>query len=672
MADYPLFDRDLSWLSFNYRVLLEAKSSIVPLLERLRFLAIYSSNLDEFFRVRVASLRRLAELSPKKIEKHLDFDPQETLTTIHEKVEGHLQEYGKTLQDVIEALKKEGIFIHRSSLHQEHIPQLNQFFKTKVLGFLRPSDVDEEFPFIRNKALYFAVTLIEGDETRVSILNIPSGKCSRFYSIRDDKGLHYYFLDDLIRNNLHLVYPNCEVIGCHSFKLNKDADLQIDDEFSGNLVSKIEKQIKKRDLGDPARLLIDSSFPDDLLALFMDKLGVTNDEVSHGGRYHNLNDFFQIRGNGNKNLEYPSQPPIRSQALDASESIFAAIDKQDHILHFPYQSYNYILQFFNEAAIHPDVTEINVTFYRMAEDSMIGEALLSAARNGKKVHVFMEVKARFDEENNLRWAERMQDAGINIQYSMPGLKVHAKVALVRMEKEGETRFYGFFGTGNLNEKTARIYCDHGLLSSHPEMTCELDQVFRFLLDKKEPEGFQHLIVSQFGAMEKFKALIDREIQAVEAGLKGKIIVKINNLEEPKLIKRLYKAAEAGVEVQVLARSICCLVPGFAGIEVSRIVDRYLEHARIFYFHNDGNPEIFAGSSDWMKRNLRRRVEVTFPIYHPEIKEQMIKVLELQLADNTNRVLLSPQIENLPVISSQDSDPVNAQIDTYRMVKELNG
>lgn len=672
MADYPLFDRDLSWLSFNYRVLSEARSTKVPLLERLRFLAIYSSNLDEFFRVRVASLRRLAELSPKKIEKHLDFDPQQTLSAIHEKVEAHLEEYGRTLENVIEALKEKGMFIHRSSIHQEHIPQLDQFFKTKVLGLLRPSSVNEEFPFINNKALYFAVTLFDGDETRVSILNIPSDKCSRFYSVSDEQGLHYYFLDDLIRNNLNLVYPNCEVIGCHSFKLNKDADLQIDDEFSGNLVSKIEKQIQKRDLGDPTRLLIDSSFPDNLLELFMDKLGVTEDEISHGGRYHNLNDFFQIRGNGNKNLEYASQTPIRSRSLDAYQSMFAAIDKEDHILHFPYQSYDYILQFFNEAAIHPDVTEINVTFYRMAEDSMIGEALLSAARNGKKVHVFMEVKARFDEENNLRWAERMRDAGINIQYSMPGLKVHAKVALVRMEKEGETRFYGFFGTGNLNEKTARIYCDHGLLSSHPEMTKELNQVFRFLVDKKEPEEFQHLIVSQFGAMEKFKALIDREIEAVEAGLKGKIIVKINNLEEPKLIKKLYKAAEAGVEVQVLARSICCLEPEFAGIEVSRIVDRYLEHARIFYFHNDGNPEILAGSSDWMKRNLRRRVEVTFPIYQPDIKEQLLKILDIQLADNTNRVLLSPQIENLPVISWEASDPVNAQVDTYRMVKELNG
>lgn len=668
MADYPLFDRDLSWLSFNYRVLTEARSTKVPLLERLRFLAIYSSNLDEFFRVRVASLRRLAELSPKKIEKHLDFDPQQTLSAIHEKVEAHLEEYGRTLEDVIEALKKEGIFIHRNSLQQEHIPQLNQFFKTKVLGLLRPSHVDEEFPFINNKALYFAVTLIDGDETRVSILNIPSDKCSRFYSISDEQGLHYYFLDDLIRNNLNLIYPNCKVIGCYSFKLNKDADLQIDDEFSGNLVAKIEKQIKKRDLGDPARLLIDSSFPDDLLALFMDKLGVTNDEVSHGGRYHNLNDFFQIRGNGNKNLEYPPQPAIRSQALDASRSIFAAIDKQDHILHFPYQSYDYILQFFNEAAIHPNVTEINVTFYRMAEDSMIGEALLSAARNGKKVHVFMEVKARFDEENNLRWAERMRDAGINIQYSMPGLKVHAKVALVRMEKEGETKFYGFFGTGNLNEKTARIYCDHGLLSSHPEMTSELNQVFRFLLDKKEPEGFQHLIVSQFGAMEKFKALIDREIAAVETGKKGKIIVKINNLEEPKLIKRLYKAAEAGVEVQVLARSICCLVPEFAGIEVSRIVDRYLEHARIFYFYNNGNPEVFAGSSDWMKRNLRRRVEVTFPIYQPKIKEQLTKILDIQLADNTNRVLLSSELENIPLYSGEAGMKLNAQSAIYTLIR----
>ena len=556
-------------------------------------------------------------------------------------------------------------------MQETHSEELDHYFKSNVMAYLQPESLDKNIPFLKNRALYFALRLRKNGRTIGSILNIPSEELSRFYKIKDSNGVHYYFLDDVIRRNLGSIYPYCEVLECRSFKLNKDADLQIDDEFSGNLVAKIEKQIKKRDLGDPTRFLYDGESSEELVNVFKEKLKIEEEELSSGGKYHNLNDFFQIRNSGKPELEYVAQPAIRNTELDTKPSIFDAIDTEDQILHFPYQSYDYILQFFNEAAIHPDVTEINVTFYRMAKNSVIGEALISAAKNGKIVNVFMEVKARFDEANNLRWADRMSEAGINIQYSMPGLKVHAKVALVRRESNNRTMFYGFFGTGNLNEDTAKIYCDHGLLTSHPEMTNELDQLFKFLLHRQEPEPFQHLIVSQFGAMEKFKALIDREIEEVKAGRKSKIVVKLNNLEEPKLIKRLYKAAEAGVEVHVIARSICCLVPGFAGIEVSRIVDRYLEHARIFHFHNGGNPEVYMGSSDWMKRNLRRRIEVSFPLYDPKIKEQLIQILNIQLADNTNRMMLDSTIENHPVFAGEIDKKINAQNDTYRYVAGLN-
>jgi len=670
MSEIPLYDRDLSWLSFNYRVLLEAQSESVPLLERLRFLAIYSSNLDEFFRVRVASVRRLADVKRKKIEKHLDFDPVETLNSIHNQVESQLDEYGATLRSLIDELKEEGVYIHMGSKEDDHLPELRRYFKTHVLAYLQPQAISKEKLFIKNKALYLALCLESDSGTEHQMLNTPSDKLPRFYKVKDGATTHFYFLDDVIRWNLDLVFPGKQVIECRSFKLNKDADLQIDDEFSGNLVEKIEKQVKKRDLGVPTRFLFDSDMTKNLLGVFKDQCGIQDADLSHGGRYHNLNDFFQVDAVGHTNLEYERLSPVRNRKIDANETLFESIESADQILHFPYQSYEYVLQFFNEAAIHPEVKEINATFYRMAKNSRIGEALISAAKNGKSVQVFMEVKARFDEENNLLWADRMKKAGVNIRYSMPGLKVHAKVALVRRETEGRDLFYGFFGTGNLNESTAKIYCDHGLLTCNPEMTRELNSVFTYLINGEKPAPFEHLIVSQFGATDRFKELINREVEVAKEGGEAHIIVKVNNLEEPRLIKKLYQAAKAGVKVEVIARSICCMVPGTHGIEVSRIVDRYLEHARIFYFKNQGNPKVFLGSSDWMKRNLRRRIEVTFPVYDAEIKNQLIRILELQLRDNTKRVLLDEEIQNVFPTREQEQR-FNAQLDTYSFIKEEN-
>jgi polyphosphate kinase len=668
MKKIPLFDRDLSWLSFNYRVLLEAKDPEIPPLERLRFIAIYSSNLDEFFRVRVASLRRLIAVGKKKINKKLDLNPESVLSSIHQNVDEQLKEYGKTLQQVLNLLKKNGVIIHQHDpIPSRHREELSRYFTNRILAFMQPKLLrKKEVPFLRNRALYFALQLEKKGKTYEAVLNIPSDRLPRFYPITEGDKIYYYFIEDIIRQSLDWIFPGYGVMECHSFKLNKDADLQIDDEFSGDLVAKIEKQVKKRDLGEPSRFLYDQNFSKELLNVFTDLYDLDEEDLVSGGSYHNLNDFFQIRS-PKKSLEFPSRPVIRNRSIDQHASVFEAIDSEDQILHFPYQSYDYILQFFNEAAIDPQVTEIDVTFYRMAEDSVIGEALISASQNGKQVNVFMEVKARFDEENNLRWARRMTEAGIHIRYSLPGLKVHAKVALVRKETGKKVRFYGFFGTGNLNESTAKIYCDHGLLTSRDDLTQELNQVFQFLQHQKEPKPFKELIVSQFGALERFGALIDQEIAQAKAGKKARLLIKVNNLEEPNLIQKLYEAAKAGVEVKVLARSICCMVPGTAGIEVSRIVDRYLEHARIFYFYSEGEEEVFMGSSDWMNRNLHRRVEVTFPVHERHIKEQILQILNLQFQDNSNRVLLGKSIENLPV---KPQGKANAQADTYAYIKSL--
>lgn len=668
MDNPPFFDRDLSWISFNYRVLMEANNPSVPLLERLRFIAIYSSNLDEFFRVRVSNIRSIEQIDKKKIRKSTEVT-SDLLGQILEVIGNQLNEYGQALQKILKELKEQQIIVQSpiENLSEANQEELGKYFRTKALAYLRPFifDINESEPFLNNQLLYLALKLKKGDQTFFAYVNIPSDVLPRFYHIKEGDQHHFVYLDDIIRANIGMVLPTFEIEECISIKLNKDAELYIDDEYSGDLVEKIEKQIKKRDLGAPSRFLFDGSASEALIAKLTEAFGLKDNDMVSGGRYHNLNDFFQIYNPTSANLEYEKLPEVPSLAIDQAQSVLKAMEAKDQLLHFPYQDYSYVLQFFNEAASDAEVIDIYVTFYRMASNSIIGEALISAANNGKKVTVFMELKARFDEANNLKWSERMKAAGIKIIYSLPGLKVHAKVALVK--KKG--RNYGFFGTGNLNEKTAKIYCDYGLFSCDPAMTDELLQVFKFLHKRKEPTGFNNLIVSQFNAIDQFTALIDREISHARAGKTARLIIKVNNLQEKHLIEKLYEAAEAGVEVTVLARSICCLVPGTQGIKVLRLVDRYLEHARAFYFYNQGDPELYMGSADWMNRNLHSRIEVCFPLQDEGLKQQIIDILELQIADNTNVVELDANLQN--VYRSADEKQVNAQSQTRDLVRQWN-
>lgn len=658
-----LFDRDLSWLSFNYRVLMEAMDKSVPLLERLKFIAIYSSNLDEFFRVRVANIRNLERIDKKKINKQIEVEPTSLLTQIHEVVNSQLSEYGATFEEIIEELKKSGVHVctNTSEIPKSFNEDLLHYFKTKVAGHLRVIKVDKATElFLDNQAIYLAIRFKSGESV---VINIPSERLGRFYRGVHNETSYFVFLDDVIRVHLDIIFPNKEVLECLTIKLNKDADLQIDDEFEGNLVRKIEKQIQKRNIGAPSRFLYDPNMSDKLLKMLALKLQLTQEDLTSGGRYHNLNDLFQVSSKKD-GLNYSPLPVIPARELEESRSLLKKIEEKDILFNFPYQSYDYVLQFFNEAAIDPEVEEINVTFYRMAKNSMIGEALISAAKNGKKVAVFMEVKARFDEKNNLEWAKRLRDAGAKIVYSLPGLKVHAKVALVKKKD----KMYGFFGTGNLNEKTSEIYCDVGLLSVHKEMTLELSYVFQHLVTKYSPPEFNHLIVSQFGALEKFSELIDREIKNAEAGKEARIIIKVNNLQEETLIKKLYEAADKGVDVKLIVRSICCLVPKKT-LKVKRIVDRFLEHSRTFYFFNDGNPEMFLGSADWMNRNLHRRIEVCFPILNDEMKQEILTIMKFQWQDDLKGVWLSAKMKNK---RPKKEHNLRAQVATYEFLKDQYG
>ncbi len=679
LEEEKYYNRDLSWLGFNKRLLMEAANAKVPLYERIKFLAIFSSNLDEFFRVRVASIKSLSALNKKKINKNIGFEPAALLEEIHQEVDAQQQEFGRIFRDeILPALAEKNIVLYRelptSEIHKRFVAN---YFRTRVLAYLQPVILkdDGKSHFLENRNLYFVTELKRPDtdkEVYYGLVNIPSNELSRFLSLPSlgDANEYYLFIDDAIRLNMHTVFPGYEVRSCYSVKLNRDADLQIEDEYAGDLIDKIKRHLSKRHIGAPSRFLYDEAMPQSMLLFLKKTLDLKDEEMISGGKYHNFYDFFALPNPLKPALQEAPMPPIAHRALDDSDSFFDALDEQDFMLHFPYQSYNNVLRFFNEAAIDPFVTEIKVTVYRIASNSLIANALISAVKNGKKVTVFVEVKARFDEANNLRWAAAMQEAGVKIIYSIPGVKEHAKIALITRIKDGEKNRYAFYGTGNFNEKTASIYADHGLFTANQAMNKELKSVFKFLGKRDEKPNLQHLLVAQINLQEVLLQAIDQEIEKAKAGKKAYIIIKLNNLEDEVMIDKLYEASQAGVNIDLIIRGICCLRPGIKGlsenIRAIRIVDVFLEHARVFVFHNEGNPKVYLGSADWMKRNLYRRVEVVYPVYDRALKAEMLHILQLQLQDSTKAVVLNENLENLRIDNQEEG---RAQLDIYNWLKE---
>jgi polyphosphate kinase len=703
MADdnkYAYLNRDLSWLSFNHRVLLEAADRSVPLYNRISFLSIFSSNLDEFFRVRMPSIFAFTSIEAKKTSLRDEY-PRELVQQVQQLVHQQLEEFGRILTgQILPELQQNHIILYYGDpIRGEHAETIREFFLSKVLSFLQPLLLQKENQqnvFLENNALYFVADLESASQPgkrHYALLNIPSGNLPRFFELPMLGDDHYIvFLDDVIRENLLEIFSGYTVHGVYSVKLTRDAEMNLEDEFAGDIADKIEKQLEKREAGHATRLLYDKHMPEEMRDFIMKYLDIRPEEMAQGGRYHNLRDLGSLphprtyaeEASSNGQLFYPSWPAVSHPGFDNHRSIFQSIAESEKMLHLPYHSYNYILRFFNEAAIDPTVTEIFVTLYRVAANSHICNALMSAAKNGKKVTVFVELKARFDEANNLRWSKKMKAAGVRIINSIPRLKVHAKVALVRRMEKQQPRLYSFLATGNFNESTGRFYTDHVLFTATPEFGQELDMLFEYLQSRKQPGeygkiGFKHLLVSQFNMIKRFNQLIDREIENAKQGKPASIIIKLNNLQEREMIARLYKASRAGVKVQLLVRSICTLAPGVPGqsenISVYRIVDRYLEHARVFVFHNDGNPEYYMGSADWMNRNLHSRIEVCFPVYDKEITRELNDILQFQLADNKKAVLITSDIQtgsanNLRVLTAGQT-PLAAQERINRYVRELS-
>lgn len=672
-----LLNRDMSWLGFNLRVLEEAQEIDVPLFERLKFLAIFSSNLDEFFRVRYPEIIALSLLK-KKTKKAIDYHEANLVQKVQVEIKRQIGLFRNILQNsILPELKENGIiFYYEMPVLKEHLPEIREIFLSDILSFIRPIYLDENSGknFIpKNNHLYFVVTLQKKDEEvlHYAIVNIPSEKIKRFFVLRPLGDYEYViFLDDIVRENLQYIFPNQQITGSYSIKINRDSELDLAEDYSGNILEKIEKQLKKRDFNPPSRFLFERGMPLKLQKFLASFFNVGPDEVFSGGRYHNLNDLADFP-TFNKNFYYRKRKPLSSPNMMNSGDIFNILAKEDILIHLPYQSYNPVLSFFNQAAVDVNVTEIYITLYRVAAESHIINALISAAKNGKSVTVFIELKARFDEANNIKWSKEMKDAGIKIIYSLPNIKVHTKIAVIKRKGDAKQSF-AILSTGNFNETTAQFYTDHLLMTTDSGIIKDLMQLFKFLevsnvtVDTKKIK-FENLLVSKFNMIPALNKLINQEISKAKKGKPALIRMKINNLEEPHIISRLYKASQAGVTIQLLVRSICCLEPGIPGesenITVKRIVDRYLEHSRILIFGTGANTKVFIGSADLMTRNLSHRIEVFVGIKNQECKNELIKYFEIQWKDNDKAVLLLPGLAQKKM--HLNGEKYNAQAGIYR-------
>lgn len=676
---YPYIHRDISWLDFNYRVLQEAKDPNVPLLERVKFLAIYSSNLDEFFRVRVANHRSLVRLG-HNASKELNYEPSEILDRILKIVSAQQEEFSDIFENqIVKDLAKYKInIVRRKSLNKEQVDFIENYFREEMLPYAQPVILDGKKikPFLNNGALYLALNMKDPDVDKsvYSIVKVPSDHLPRFTILpkRKEGSYDIILLGDIVRHNIRLIFPGYEILDSFSIKLTRDAELYIDDEYSGDLIEKIKKSLIKRSIGDASRLVYDRTMPKEMLSYLMNVFDLTSYDLLPEGRYHNNSDFFKFPDFGMNHLKDPILQPLPNPDLENAESIFDVMREGDQMIHVPYQKYESVLKFFEDAADDADVTHIKIIQYRVAKKSRIMDALKKAVVNGKQVSAFIEVKARFDEEANLKWGEELEAAGVSVFYSMPGLKVHSKVAIVRRIEQGKPKIYAYLSTGNFHEGTAKVYSDIGLFTANPDITSEATRIFSYLETKQLPtKPFKHLGVGMFNLKEKFMGLVKREIEIAKEGRYASMTLKMNSLQDEEMINLLYDASQVGVEVKLIIRGVCCIIPGIKNvsenIQAISIVDRFLEHARIYCFHNDGKEDIFFSSADWMERNLHHRIETLVPLYDEKIKNTVKTIINIQFNDNIKARIINQQNTNDYVRTGADL-AVRSQIETYFYIK----
>lgn len=691
--NYKYIDREKSWLNFNARVLQEAKDETVPLLDRLRFLGIFSNNLDEFFRVRFAAIRRLS-LSGKTGEKVLGgITAQQLVKDITEIVIKQQSESLRILSGIEKQLEKENILIvDENELSQDHQNFVHDFFINEVspeLVTIILNDLDE-FPLLKDTVGYLAVRLVmktdslskdldsvkPDKEIRYAIIEIPKNinRIVVLPSVGEKK--YIMLLDDVIRYNLNAIFNifDYDEIAVHMIKITRDAQLDIDSDMSKSMLQKIATSVKERRIGEPVRFVYDKTIDKDTLSFFLNRMGIeSTDSIIPGGRYHNRRDYMNFPSLGRFDLLYQQKNPLPVKGLSLEGSILTKIAQKDFLIFAPYQSFAYLIKFLREAALDPKVTCIKITIYRLAKNSQIISSLINAAKNGKRVIVQIELQARFDEANNISYAEQMQQEGIELIFGIKGLKVHSKICVIDRIEEGKIKRYGFISTGNFNESTAKVYTDVTLLTSHQQILKDVTKIFEFFDINYRLQRYKHLIVSPHYSRARFLKLIDKEILNVQLGKPAYINLKMNSLSDFKMIDKLYEASNEGVKIRLQIRGICSLIPGVKGmsenIEAISCVDNFLEHSRVFIFCNDNNPEVFISSADFMTRNLDGRVEVTCPIYQEDIKKQLIDTFEISWRGNVKSRIHSEKLDNKYRLRQANEPIFRAQQETYNYYKQ---
>jgi polyphosphate kinase len=677
MAVQKYINRELSWLAFNQRVLQEAADKTVPLLERLKFLGIFSNNLDEFYRVRVATHTRSLNLG---IEKNAGEITKKILNRIQEKVLKLRDEFDEVFTSVLDELEPENIYmINEKELTDNQKIFVQKYFQEEVRPRLVPIMLGGlyKFPYLENQVIYLAVHLSKVEnpnQVAYSLIELPD-TLPRFIVLPKQGAKRLLImLDDVIRFGLADIFVTLDfdTFSAYTIKLTRDAEFEISDDITKSFYEKISKSIKEREKGQIVRFVYDRLMPDDLLEFLLKAVKIKKADIISGGRYHNARDFMDFPTLGLKRLVYKPLPPLLHRGFKPKTSILDDIKVMDHLLHFPYHSYHYVIDMLREAAIDPKVKSIKITLYRLAKDSNVINTLINAMRNGKSVTVVIELQARFDEEANIRWTKQLTAEGARILDGVPGFKVHAKLLQIIREEEGKKVYYTYISTGNFNESTAKLYVDHGLFTANKLISKEVSNVFDFLENNYKTFNYKHLLVSPFHMRKKFNKMIKNEIRLAKSGRKTYIYIKLNNLVDPDLIERLYEASQAGVKIRMLIRGICSLVPGLPGIseniEAFSIVDRFLEHSRILIFGNGGDEKYYLSSADWMVRNLDNRIEVATPVYDKKIQKELREFLLVQFNESIKARVLNAKLDNRYRSEGKMKGP-RVQVVQYNILKK---
>ncbi len=679
-----IINREISWLHFNERVLQEATDKKTPLIERLRFLGIFSNNRDEFFRVRVATLRRMMNVKVATDQEY-GFKPKHILKEIDKEVGEQEKRFNITFYEIKEELKKNNIFfVDEKEISEKQSEYVSKYFNEEVRPQLFPILLKnfKNPETLRDKFIYLIIVLEDSrgiKNTDYALLMVPTEDLSRFLLLPEEGNKKFVMmLDDVIRHGLADIFKNFgyDTFEAFTIKITRDAELDIDNDISKSFYELLNESLKKRKKGLPVRFVYDNNMPQSLLEYLLKKLKISEDDsLRGGGRYHNFRDFMSFPDMGKKNLLFPPQNPLQHPIVkNHNKLLIELIREKDIMLHYPYHSFHFLIDLLRESSLDPKVEAIKMTFYRAARDSNVINALINAARNGKYVTVFLEVQARFDEKANLYWTERLREEGVNIIKTLPGYKVHAKLLLIRRKEDGKNVYYTNVSTGNFNESTARVYADDALFTANQSIAKEVDMLFHLFESPYTPPTFRHLLVAPYMLRDQLIKLINREIRNVKKGKEAWIIIKLNNLVDKQIINKLVSASRAGIKIKIICRGICVLVPGIKGfsenISIIGHVDRYLEHSRIFVFANEGNPDYFISSADMMIRNFDHRFEVACPVYDKDIQNELMFMLQTQLKDNVKARI----INSIPVNKYKKPRPgephVRSQVVLYKYFKGL--